>query len=69
VVVAYTDGDGAWASTSLTQSGETWSGSFPASADTEFLVQVVDQAGNVATSDNNGRFDEPFSVYLPLVLR
>jgi len=73
VIVAYTDGNGTWASTSLTESGEKWSGSFPASADTEFFVQVVDKAGNVAVSDNNGRYFKPgdslFAVYLPLVLK
>jgi len=66
VVVAYTDGDGTWTSTSLTRNGETWSGSFPASADTEFFVQAVDKAGNVAV-DYNNFYD--YSIYLPLVLR
>jgi hypothetical protein len=73
VIVAYTDGDGIWASTSLTESGNSWTGRFSASADTEFFVQVVDEAGNVAVSDNNGRYFKPgeghFGIYLPLVLR
>jgi hypothetical protein len=73
VIVAYIDGDGTWASTSLTESGNSWTGSFSASADTEFFVQVVDEAGNVAVSDNNGRYFKPgeglFGTYLPLVLR
>ena len=73
VVIAYTDGDGTWVSSDLTKSGNSWTGSFPASADTEFFVQVVDKAGNVAASDNNGLYFQPgdslFAVYLPLVLR
>ncbi len=73
VVIAYTDGDGTWYSTSLTESGGKWSGSFTASADTEFFIQVVDQAGNVIASDNNGRYFQPgdslYTVYLPLALR
>jgi PKD repeat protein len=73
VVIAYTDGDGTWYSVSLTESGGRWSGSFPASASTEFFIQVVDRAGNVAVSDNDGRYFEPgdslFAVYLPFVVR
>jgi len=36
VVIAYTDGQGAWNSTGLTSSGAAWSGSFAANIDTEF---------------------------------
>ncbi|NJN66142.1 MAG: hypothetical protein HC884_05220 [Chloroflexaceae bacterium] len=49
VVVAYTDTTGAWLSQELTAgSGNTWSGSFDATAATEFFVQIVDGAGNAA---------------------
>lgn len=69
VVVVYTDGKGVWTSTSLTLSEGKWSGSFPVSAKAEFVVQVVDQAGNVATSHNDGDYFELFAIYLPVVLR
>jgi hypothetical protein len=68
VVIAYTDGDGIWASVSLTESGGKWSGSFPANEETDYFVQVVDQAGNVFTSEYNPPNDF-FAVYLPLVVK
>ncbi len=74
VVVAYTDGNGTWSSVDLTDNGSLHTGSFPASANTEFFVQVVDGAGNVAVDDNNGKYfrpgDSSYShIYLPLVVR
>jgi hypothetical protein len=52
VVVVYTDGEGEWLSQELTPgSGDEWNGSFDVTdttAETEFFVQVVDGAGNVA---------------------
>jgi PKD repeat protein len=62
VVIAYTDGSGVWDSVSLEQNQGAWLGSL--SADAEFLVQVVDQAGNVAVW---GGKDRSNNVYLPLV--
>ena len=73
VVIAYTDGDGSWASADLTESGSLRTGSIPASAGTEFFVQAVDKAGNVAVYDCNGKYCTPgdslFAIYLPLVLK
>ena len=73
VVIAYTNGAGAWESVSLTEDGERWTGSFAAGAGTEFFVQVVDRAGNVVVNENNGRYFKPgegsqSAIYLPLVL-
>jgi hypothetical protein len=74
VVVAHTDGDGTWSSSELTQDGASWTGDFPASAETRFFVQAVDSAGNVAVDDNEGLYYQPgegtaHEIFLPLVLR
>lgn len=73
VVVAYTGGGGSWQSLELVAGGGPWTGSFAAGAETEFFVQVVDGAGNVAVADNSGRYYRPgqnqHSLFLPLVLR
>ena len=51
----------------------TWSGSFPATVDSRYLVQVVDRAGNVAVDDNSGAYFVPgegqcrFEIYLPVI--
>jgi hypothetical protein len=66
VVVAYTDGSGVWASASLEQSQGSWSGSLAGSAGTDFLIQVVDRAGNVTVWDNED-WPNTNSIYLPLV--
>jgi hypothetical protein len=75
LVVAYTDGGGLWQSVDLTQSGGVWTGSFPADEHTVFLVQAVDNAGNVATDANSGQYfpvvfgGKGNTVFLPLVVR
>jgi hypothetical protein len=75
VVVAYTDGQGAWASVELASTGGMWSGTFPATLGSQYFVQVVDQAGNVQVGDNNGRYFTPGEgcclneIHLPLVQR
>jgi hypothetical protein len=74
VVVAYTDGDGAWSSAELTQNGGSWAGSFAASTETRFFVQAVDGAGNVAVDDNGGLYYQPgegtmYEIFLPVILR
>ena len=56
VVVAYTDGTGSWQSNDLTDGGEAWSGTFTANENTQFFVQAVDKAGNVAVDDNDGQY-------------
>lgn len=57
---------------------QKWRGSFPGHAYTTYFVQVVDNAGNVATASNKGRYYRPAEaraasssgvVYLPLVSR
>lgn len=57
---------------------QKWRGSFPGDAHATYFVQVVDNAGNVATASNKGRYYRPSEaraasssgvVYLPLVSR
>lgn len=77
VVLAYTSGDGDWSSVALVaDDGDgSWSGDFLGDAATEFFVQAVDTAGNVALHTQNGQYLRPgdtywFSqVFLPLVTR
>jgi Tol biopolymer transport system component len=77
VIVAYTDGSGAWASVELSRGADdVWFGTFPASATTTYMIQVVDGFGNVAVGDNQGRYylptpvgQAPFHLYMPVVLR
>jgi hypothetical protein len=71
-VVAYTDGKGVWETVDLVEHGKSWLGRVGVTKDTEFFVQVVDRAGNVAVDDNGGAyhtFAAWQSVYLPLVLK
>ncbi|MBN1483221.1 MAG: hypothetical protein JXA37_00740 [Chloroflexia bacterium] len=73
VIVAYTGSSGVWQSIDLLKNGESWSGSFLATSDSSFIIQVVDNAGNVRTLDNNGLYFQPGDMvetdttYLPLV--
>lgn len=64
VVVAHTDGAGQWNSVNLSPAGGVqWHGAMAANGATEFFVQSVDQAGNVAILDGAGsyfRFAEAF---------
>jgi hypothetical protein len=74
VVVAYTDGESEWKSVDLTASGgDTWQGELEVMEKVEYLVQVVDGAGNVTVDDNDGSYYTVVSsghrVYLPVVLR
>jgi PKD repeat protein len=73
IIVTHTAGGGAWDSVDLTQSGSLWTAGFSADGDTEFFVQVVDKAGNVAVQDNDGKYfklgESLFTIYLPLVMR
>jgi hypothetical protein len=73
VVVAYTSGTGTWESVELEASGIAWTGSFPASFETRFFVQIVDGAGNVTVGDHGGRYFTPgqgsYHVYLPFAVR
>lgn len=71
VVVAYTDNQGTWASVELVENAGQWSGEIPAGANTEFFVQAVDNAGNVAVVDNGGVYfhvaGTPLVLYLPVL--
>jgi hypothetical protein len=74
VVVAYTDGEGTWESVNLAESGrDTWEGTFQATGAVEYLVQVVDEGGNVTVDDNARRYyqagREGHRIYLPVVVR
>jgi hypothetical protein len=54
-----------------------WVGAFDGDINSRFLVQIVDNAGNITTATNKGRYYQPgvvtestgISVYLPLVRR
>ncbi len=65
VVVAFTRGDGTWESQDLPYDARTHraSGTVRTGPGTQFLVQVVDAAGNVAVIDNKGRY---FTLASPL---
>jgi hypothetical protein len=82
VVVAYTAGQGKWQSQDLVYDAYTskWTGILSGTVETQYLVQVVDGAGNVAIDHNKGRYrrfsrpvplieDAGYAVYLPLVVR
>jgi hypothetical protein len=82
VVVAYTDGQGAWNSQDLVYDAAAlkWVGAITGTLETRYFVQVVDGAGNVSVDDNKGQYHLlapsvrliPTSstlVYLPLVVR
>jgi len=67
VVVAFDTGLGQWQSSELTfdSAAQKWSGVITGTATTQFFVQVVDTAGNVAVDDNKGRY---YPLVLPLPL-
>lgn len=75
VVVAYASGAGNWSSVDLVAADDVWRGSFPGGAATEFIVQVVDGAGNVTAFTRGGQYMQAGDVYrlqrvfLPHVLR
>ncbi|MDM8525038.1 DUF4114 domain-containing protein [Desulfococcaceae bacterium HSG8] len=52
VIVAYTDGEGEWKNIELIQNGEIWTGSFPNTDKSEFIIQTVDKFGNVGVNDS-----------------
>jgi len=68
VVIAYTTNDGRWHSTDLAWDSESgmWGGSIPTTASIEYLVQVIDNAGNVASATAPESWHE---IYLPLILK
>ncbi len=75
-IVAYTHGDGEWNSAALNHSESSWTGDFSADAGTEFFVQVVDGAGNVAVLDRGGLYYRPGEsvslvpqIFLPLIMK
>jgi hypothetical protein len=53
------------------QGGDKWQAVVPLTQAAEYLIQVVDLAGNVAVDDNQGRYYQIISraIYLPIVLR
>ena len=67
VVIAYTAGQGQWQSANLAFEAATqkWTGIISGTVNTQFFVQVVDKAGNVAINDNKGRY-YPLTPPLPL---
>ncbi|MEM7535345.1 MAG: pre-peptidase C-terminal domain-containing protein [Chloroflexota bacterium] len=67
VVVAFTEGDGTWRSQDLdfNESAQKWTGTFTATLNTRYFVQVVDNAGNVTADDNKGRY---YALLKPLPL-
>jgi len=74
VVVTYTEDDGKWKSVDLAWEEETgaWRGPLPTPNAVEYIVQAVDEAGNVAVDDNDGQYYRLAGrryLYLPLVVR
>jgi hypothetical protein len=67
VVIAYTAGQGKWQSANLAFDAvsQKWTGVISGTVNTQFFVQVVDKAGNVAINDNKGRY-YPLPPPLPL---
>ena len=67
VVIAYTAGQGKWQSANLAFDAvsQKWTGVISGTVNTQFFVQVVDKAGNVAINDNKGRY-YPLTPPLPL---
>ncbi|KAA3664610.1 MAG: hypothetical protein DWQ04_04815, partial [Chloroflexi bacterium] len=70
VVVAYNTGDGIWLTVDMTQSPndeDFWTTTLPLKPTVEYFVQVVDEVGNVAVSNNKGRyFVTPYTYYFPV---
>jgi len=58
VLVTYTDGQGLWRSTELALDEETglWVGCITVEVPIDYVVQAVDDAGNVAWDDNGGLY-------------
>jgi hypothetical protein len=75
LIIAYTNGNGAWHSVELTHNGSVWTGNIPASDQTVFFVQAVDNAGNVTTEDNDKQYfpaefeSQAYTTFLPLIQR
>ncbi len=75
VVGAYIDSNGNWASQVFTPTGGTWKGLFPGNATTKFLIQAVDNVGNVAVYTQQGNYMAPgdryqlYRQWLPVVMR
>ena len=67
VVVAFTSGQGLWQSQDLgfAPATQKWTGTITGTIGTEYFVQVVDAAGNVAIDDNKGRY---YGLAVPLPL-
>jgi hypothetical protein len=83
VVVAYTDGQGTWHSQDLVYDDvmHKWTGVISGTVETQYFVQVVDGAGNVAIAYNKEQYHRllppvpliggrsPDVVYLPLIVK
>jgi hypothetical protein len=69
VVIAYTSEQDQWHSQDLDyyESAQKWAGVISGTAETRYIVQVVDGAGNVAVSDNKGSY-HPLSPPLPYIV-
>jgi hypothetical protein len=75
VAVAYTTGQVRWQYVDLVYDStmEKWRGDIPSGA--TWFIQAVDEAGNVAVSDNKGIYytdlaqQTPVNLHLPIILR
>lgn len=67
VLVLFRTADADWAPLDLTLNGSTWEGSVSVGSATtlDYLVQVVDSNGNIATSTGKGRGLVPFVAPVP----
>ena len=74
VGIAYTLGDGIWATIDLARSVSNpniWSGIKPHGETMEWFVQALDRAGNVAINENKGSYCRPanYRIWLPILRR
>ncbi|MCO6452273.1 MAG: hypothetical protein J5I90_15950, partial [Caldilineales bacterium] len=74
-LATYTDGGGQWRSADLVYDAGRmkWTVTIPATSNTIYFIQMIDNAGNVSTADNKGHYyrlaDSMSQVYLPTLLK
>lgn len=73
MIVTWNDNQGQWRSKSLTITGNQWQTTFEGDTETPFIIQAVDNAGNVSLDDNEGQYFyvavKDNNTYLPIVIK